>query len=97
MKQGKVKNRQFDAIRRQMRKVRPRKANYFIAHNLIVRTLRAAGLSHVVKGKMAIVGFLYPSSFPVEWLVEASDVLLRQTTAKRHLCVEFTSQARHKS
>lgn len=80
-----------------MRKARPRKANYFIAHNLIVRTLRAAGLSHILKGKTAVVGFLYPSPFPLEWLVEASDLLLRQTTARRHLCIEFSSQARHKS
>jgi hypothetical protein len=97
MGQPKVKHRQFDAIRRQMRKARPRKANYFIAHNLIVRTLRAAGLSHILKGKTAVVGFLYPSPFPLEWLVEASDLLLRQTTARRHLCIEFSSQARHKS
>lgn len=92
-----VKNRQFDAIRRSMRKARPRKFGHFIAQNLTVRALRAAGLSHVLKGQTAIIGFLYPASLPVEWLVESSDILLRHATARPHLCVEFASRTRRRS
>jgi hypothetical protein len=80
-----------------MRKARPRKFGHFVAQNLTVRALRAAGLSRVLKGQTAVIGFLYPASFPVEWLVESSDILLRYATAKPHLCIEFASRARRRS
>lgn len=91
-----VKDPKYDAMARRIWKARPRKAGPLIARNLIIRALRTAELSHVLKGQAAIVGFLYPPSIPVEWLVEAGDALLRQVTPKRPMSIPFTQAKRQR-
>lgn len=90
------KDPEFDAITRRLWKTRPRKAGTLIARNMIIRALRCAGLSHVLKGQPAAVGLLYPPSFPVQWLVEAGEALLRHATQKQQLCLEFSHERRQR-
>jgi hypothetical protein len=90
------KDPKFDAIARRLWKTRPRKAGPLIARNIIVRALRTTGLSHVLKGQPAVVGLLYPPSFPVQWLVEAGEALLRHATQKQQLCLEFSHGRRQR-
>jgi hypothetical protein len=40
--------------------------------------------------------FLYPPSFPVQWLIEASEFLLCHATRRQHLCIEFTRGRRQR-
>lgn len=87
---------EFDAIARRLWKTRPRKAGSLIARNMIVRALRSAGLSHALKGQPAVVGFLYPPSFPVQWLTEAGEGLLRHATQRKQICIEFTRGRRQR-
>jgi SpoVK/Ycf46/Vps4 family AAA+-type ATPase len=90
------KDPKFDATARRLWKIRPRKAGPLIARNMIVRALRSAGLSHVLKGQSATIGFLYPPSFPVQWLIEASEALLRHATRRKQFCIEFTRGRRQR-
>jgi AAA+ superfamily predicted ATPase len=89
MRNIKAKDSRYNAISRRMWKMRPRNAGLLIARNLTVRALRKAGLSHVLRDQMAIVGILYPPSIPVQWLIQAGNALLRQVTSKPHACIEF--------
>jgi hypothetical protein len=92
-----VKDSTIEALARRVWKARPRKAGTLIARNLIVRALRSAHLSHVLKGQAAIVGIIYPPSLPVEWLVEAGDAVLRRATPMPQACTVFRAKGRKTS
>lgn len=69
-----------------------RTAGTLIARNIIIRALRQNGLSHVLRGGMATVGFLYPASLTPEWLSDATIELLQDFTTKRHAHMMFNLQ-----
>lgn len=93
----KTKQAQYDAFTRRTWKTRPRNAGPLIARNLIVRALRGAGLSHILRGHMSVVGVLYPPSLPVEWLVQAGNALLREGTSKLGACIQFSARTGRRS
>uniref|UniRef100_Q07NR1 AAA ATPase, central domain protein n=1 Tax=Rhodopseudomonas palustris (strain BisA53) TaxID=316055 RepID=Q07NR1_RHOP5 len=71
-----------------------RTAGTLIARNIIVRALRREGLSHILRGRMATVGFLYPACISPEWLSDAAIELLPEFTTKQHTHAMFKPQKR---
>lgn len=72
--------------RRYPRRQAPQKnAGTLIARRLIVRALRKAGMSHVLKGGSATVGFLFPRSVATAWIHDAAIALLDDLTPRKHL------------
>uniref|UniRef100_Q07PL8 AAA ATPase, central domain protein n=1 Tax=Rhodopseudomonas palustris (strain BisA53) TaxID=316055 RepID=Q07PL8_RHOP5 len=69
-----------------------RTAGTLIARNIIIRALRRNGLSHVLRGRMATVGFLYPASLSPVWLSDAAIELLPEFTTKQHTHAMFEPQ-----
>lgn len=65
------------------RQARPTNPGALIARRLIVRALRKAGMHHVLKGRMAMVGFVFPPSVSIKWVHSAAIDLLNDLTPKR--------------
>lgn len=80
MKHSRKKRAQRRYPRRQ---ARPNNPGTLIARRLIVRALREAGLHHVLKGRMATIGFVFPPSVSVKWVHSAAMDLLNDLTPKR--------------
>lgn len=93
----KAKQARYDAFRRQTWKTRPRNTGHLVARNLIVRALRGAGLSHILRGHLAVIGVLYPPSLPVEWLMQAGNALLREAVSKPSACIQFSARTGRRS
>lgn len=80
-----MKRPKYNSLRRRYprRQAPQTNAGTLIARRFIVRALRKEGMQHVLKGRMATVGFIVPQSVATAWIHSAAIDLLNDLTSNR--------------